>query len=71
MAVLLESITEKASVQEKPGEIIHADLAGSMQEISLEEARYFLCFKDDFSKFRGVFFFQQKREVAECLTIYL
>lgn len=40
----------------KPGEIFHADLAGQMQEKSLGGARYFLCLKDDFSKFRRVFF---------------
>lgn len=54
-----------------PGEIIHADLAGPMQEKSLGGARYFLCFRDDFSKFRRVFFLQHKNEVTQCLKTFL
>ncbi|KAG8172366.1 hypothetical protein JTE90_003842 [Oedothorax gibbosus] len=55
----------------KPGEIVHADVCGPMQEKSLGGARYFLCLRDDFSKFRRVFFLQPKGEIAECLKIYL
>lgn len=34
-----------------PGGLINADVCGPMQEISVGGARYFVCFKDDFSKF--------------------
>jgi len=31
-----------------PGEIIHADVCGPMEESSLSGMRYFVCFKDDY-----------------------
>ncbi|GBO34279.1 hypothetical protein AVEN_151205-1 [Araneus ventricosus] len=49
------------------GEQINADVCGPMQEISLGGARYYVCFKDDFIKFRRVFFKRKKSEVVNCL----
>lgn len=53
------------------GVLIHADLCGPMQEKSIGGSRYFLCFKDDFSKFRRVFFISEKSEVENCLKTFL
>ncbi|KAG8172649.1 hypothetical protein JTE90_009811, partial [Oedothorax gibbosus] len=53
------------------GGLIHADVCGPMQESSIGGARYFLCFKDDYSKFRRVFFLEHKNEVSNCLQVFL
>ena len=55
----------------KPGELIHADVCGPMQEDSFRGYRYFVNFKDDFSKYRDVYFMKQKSEVAEKLKYFL
>lgn len=53
------------------GEVINADVNGPMSVESLNGARYFVCFKDDFSKFRRIFFIKRKSEVSSCLRIFL
>jgi len=55
----------------KPGEIIHADVCGPMEESSLRGMRYFVCFKDDFSKYRRVCFMVLKSEVVDKLKEFL
>jgi hypothetical protein len=35
----------------KAGEIIHADVCGPMEESSLRGMRFYVCFKDDFSRY--------------------
>ena len=55
----------------KPGEIIHADVCGPMEESSLRGMRYFVCFKDDFSKYRRVYFMVLKSEVVDKLKQFL
>jgi hypothetical protein len=34
-------------------------------------ARYFVCFKDDYSKYHSVFFITTKIEVVDCLRNFL
>ncbi|KAI8435453.1 hypothetical protein MSG28_003756 [Choristoneura fumiferana] len=46
----------------EPAEIIHADVCGPFQP-SFNKFRYFVLFKDDFSKYRHVYFLRQKSEV--------
>uniref|UniRef100_A0A5S6QFC3 Integrase catalytic domain-containing protein n=1 Tax=Trichuris muris TaxID=70415 RepID=A0A5S6QFC3_TRIMR len=53
------------------GELINADVCGPMSIASLGGARYFVVFKDDYSKFRRVFFLKHKWEVAEKLKQFL
>ncbi|GBN41194.1 Retrovirus-related Pol polyprotein from transposon TNT 1-94 [Araneus ventricosus] len=53
------------------GALIHADVCGRMQERSIGGSRYFVCFKDDFSTFRRVFFMESKSEVSNCLKVFL
>lgn len=66
-----KSFTTRKNRASSPGELIHADVCGPMQEVSLGGARYYVCFKDDYSKFRRVFFLKGKSEVANCLKIFL
>ena len=42
-----------------------------MTERSVGGARYYVCFKDGYSKFRRVFFMTTKSEVADCLRKFL
>lgn len=43
-------------------ELIHADLCGPMNTISLGGSRYFLLFTDDFSRMSWVYFLENKSE---------
>ena len=54
-----------------PGEIIHSDLCGPMQEKSIGGAIYFLLFKDDFSHFRTIIFIQNKSDVKTHIKNFL
>ena len=58
------------------GELIHTDVCGSMQEDSFQGYRYFLVFKDDYSKYRSVYFLKKsdavdklKQFLAEIRTV--
>ena len=42
-----------------------------MSEVSKGGMRYFLCFKDDFTKYQSVYFLKEKSEVAEKLEQFL
>jgi hypothetical protein len=42
-----------------------------MQENSFSGCRYFVCFKDDFSKYRSVYFIKQKSDVVNKLKQFL
>ena len=42
-----------------------------MYEVLNGVMRYFLCFKDDFTKYRSVYFLKEKPEVAEKLEQFL
>jgi hypothetical protein len=42
-----------------------------MTETSAGGARYYVCFKDDYSTFRRVFFITAKGEVKDCLQKFL
>lgn len=53
------------------GELIHADVNGPMNTKSFGGARYYVCFKDDFSKYRRIFFLKQKSEVHTVLEQFL
>ncbi|GFX52556.1 retrovirus-related Pol polyprotein from transposon TNT 1-94 [Trichonephila clavipes] len=47
-----------------PGELINKDVCGPMQQQSLGGVKFYVCFKDDFTKYRRVFFMQSKSEVS-------
>jgi len=50
-----------------PGELIHADVCGPFEVPSDKGYRYFVLFKDDFSRYRYIFFLKDKSEVASKL----
>ncbi|KRX39073.1 Retrovirus-related Pol polyprotein from transposon TNT 1-94 [Trichinella sp. T9] len=54
-----------------PGKLIHVDLCGPMHVTSLGGSKYFLIFKDDFSRYRQNFFLKKKDDVAQCLETFL
>jgi len=54
----------------QPGELIHTDVCGPFM-YSMSGYRYFVLFKDDFSRYREVYFMKQKSKVAEKLKQFL
>lgn len=52
-------------------EIIHADICGPMQVPSVGGSKYILVIKDDFSKYRTVYFFKQKCEALEKIKDFI
>lgn len=48
-------------------ELVHADVCGPMEEMSLGKARYILLLTDDFSSYRFVYFLKHKSEVNACV----
>lgn len=54
------SRTQRAT---RSGEIIHADVCGPNEKLSLGGSKYFVCFTCDYSKFRIVHFLKEKSEV--------
>lgn len=56
---------------DSPGNLIHTDTCGPMQEKSIGGSRYFVLFKDDYTHFRTIFFIKQKNEVKRVIDVYL
>lgn len=56
---------------QKPGQLIHMDVCGPMEETSLGGSRYYLLIKDDFSRYRTVYFLKNKSEVAGCIRKFV
>ena len=50
-----------------PGELIHCDVCGPFEMPSFRGYRYFVLFKDDFSRYRQVYFMKEKSEVSSKL----
>jgi transposase InsO family protein len=44
----------------KPLELVHADICGPMQTLSLNKNKYFIIFLDDFSRITWVYFIKEK-----------
>lgn len=55
---------------DRPGARIHTDVCG-MFDCSKAGYRYFVCFKDDFSRYRYIYFMKNKSEVVNKLQIVL
>ncbi|MCP4491938.1 MAG: DDE-type integrase/transposase/recombinase [Gammaproteobacteria bacterium] len=51
-------------------ELVHSDVCGSIDPLSLGGAKYFVTFIDDFSRFTMVYFIQRKSEVFEKFKEY-
>lgn len=59
------------TITTKPGEIIHMDLCGPMEQASIGGSKYFFLLKDDFSHYRNVYFLKSKTEVTAILDEYV
>jgi hypothetical protein len=53
------------------GEIIHADVNGPRTVSFFRGARYYICFKDDYSKYRKILFLKMKNDVGCCLRMFV
>lgn len=53
------------------GELIHADVNGPIRINSLGKLKYYVCFKDNYSKFRRIFFLSNKNEVFKAFEQFL
>lgn len=58
---------EKAT---RPGELVYADVCGPFP-YSISKRRYFVLFKDDFTRYRFVYFMREKAEVHAKLLLML
>lgn len=58
-------------IKAKCGEYIHSDLCGPMSVSSVNGARYFVLFKDDYSGYRVVFFIKHKDDTLECFKEFV
>uniref|UniRef100_A0ABD2WT57 Integrase catalytic domain-containing protein n=1 Tax=Trichogramma kaykai TaxID=54128 RepID=A0ABD2WT57_9HYME len=56
---------------QKVGELINSDVNGPMSTTSIEGYRYYVVFKDDYSRYTRIFFMREKSEVAKYLDIFL
>lgn len=52
-------------------EKIHADVMGPTENASFAGKHYYVCFKDDFSKYRMLYFMKHKSEVATHLKAFI
>ena len=63
------SSEQKTSTE--PGELVHADLAGSMQVASPTGSKYYLLIKDDFSNYTSIYLLRTKSETTEKFEEYI
>lgn len=56
---------------QRPGELIHADLCGPMENTSVGNSRYFLLLKDDFSHYLTIIFLTHKSEVTDLIKEFI
>lgn len=66
-----EPFTSSTTKTTKPGQLIHSDVCGPMEENSLGGKRYFVIFKDDYSSYTYVYFMSQKSEVKNKFELFL
>lgn len=52
-------------------ELVHADVCGPMEQVSLGGARYFLLLKVDYSAYKSAFFIKNKSDVKECIEKFI
>ena len=51
-------------------QLVHSDLCGPMETLSLSGSSYFLTFIDDYSRYTTVYFVKQKSQVFSCFQDY-
>ena len=52
-------------------ELLHVDLCGPMEQLSVGGSKYGMLIKDDFSRFKWVYFLKQKSEVKDNLKEFI
>jgi hypothetical protein len=52
-------------MRQEAGIFFYVDVCGPMSQESLDKAKYFVFFKDDFSGFRFLYYLCQKSDVLE------
>lgn len=62
-----QSITARNT---QPGELIHTDVGGPMQNESIGGSRFYVIFKDDASSFTSIYFIRHKADVFEKFKEY-
>jgi hypothetical protein len=60
-----------STVTSRVGELIHGDLCGPLETISLGRSRYFLVLRDDYSNYRKIYFLESKDKVKNHIKYYL
>ena len=66
-----QSSGQRIKMASTVGELIHSDVCGPMQEVSIGGAKYFCAVKDDFSHYRRVYFLRDKSEIKDKLKDFL
>lgn len=59
------------NVSTRTCEIIHADTCGPMEVTSVGGSKYFLLFKDNYSKYSMVYFVENKDEIKKCIRNFI
>lgn len=54
----------------KIGELVHSDVCGPFSTPSVNGARYFVLFKDDYSSFKTVYFLRHKSDVLDRFKVF-
>lgn len=54
----------------KPLELVHSDICGPMEEISIGDSRYFILFIDDYSRRLSIYFLKNKNEALDAFKTY-
>lgn len=65
------SFSASETKTERCGEMVHSDVSGKMPVPSVGRSRYFVLFRDDFSRYRTVYFMKHKSEVYELFKRYV
>ena len=55
----------------KPGQLIHTDINGPMENASLKGMHYIVCFIDDATRYGVIYLMKAKSEVLDCFKQYI
>lgn len=54
----------------KPLELVHSDICGPMEEVSIGGSKYFILFIDDYSRRLSIYFLEKKSEALDAFKTY-
>lgn len=61
----------RVQVTKSPGDLIHMDLCGPMEQPSIGGSRFFLLLKDDYTYYRQVYFLKHKSETVSKIKEFI